>query len=179
MDSGASHHVTGYKSSLNSVEHVSGHETTIRTADGGNHSLRGKGAIKLATDEGTIKLTNVLYVPSLQRNLVSVGALTDIGNALLFYDTTVWILNNLQDRKIIAIGHRDKTNGLYRMEKGNLDANAVTSLSTEELWHKRYSHLYFRGLHHLHKQKRVTGLPLIAKIQRTCQGCLARRQSRE
>jgi hypothetical protein len=103
-----------------------------------------------------------------KKNLISVGALTNTGNALVFSDTTVWVLNNLQDRKIIAVGCRDKTNGLYRMEKGSLDVNAVTSLSTEELWHQRFGHLYFRGLSHLHKQKRVTGLPSIADVHHRC-----------
>jgi hypothetical protein len=179
MDSGASRHVTGYKSSLDFVDHGTKHETNIRTANGGNHSIKGKGAIKLTTSEGTIKLTDALYVPSLQRNLVSVGALTDTGNALLFCKSTVWVLNNLRDRKVIAIGHRDKSNGLYRMENRTLDANSITSIPSTELWHRRYGHLHYRGLSHLYKQNQVIGLPPITDIQHNCEDCLAGRQSRE
>jgi hypothetical protein len=152
MDSGASRHVTGHRGSLDFVDHSSQHETNIQTADGGNHSIKGKGSIKLTTNEGAIKLTDVLYVPSLQRNLISVGALTDTGNALLFNKTIVWVLNNLQERRIVAIGRRDKSNGLYRMEKKDLDVNSVTSASNTELWHRRYGHIHFRGLSHLYKQ---------------------------
>jgi hypothetical protein len=151
MDLGASRHVTSCKSSLDSIDHVTRHETKIQIVDGENHSIKGKDSIKLTTNEGTINLTDILYVLSLQQNLTSVGALIDIRNILLFYNTTIWILNNLRDRKVIAIGHRNKSNGLYKMGKGVLNANTVTSLFIIELWHKKYGHLHFRALS-LYKQ---------------------------
>jgi hypothetical protein len=100
----------------------------------------------------------VLYIPSLQRNLISIEALADTRNVLLFSDIFVWVFNNIRDQKVIVIGHRDKSNGLYRMDMEGLDANSVTTSSVVELWHRRYSHLHFRGLSHLSKQKRVIGL---------------------
>jgi hypothetical protein len=51
MDSSASHHTTSYKRSLDSVNHVTRYESKIRAADGENHSIKGKGDVKLATDK--------------------------------------------------------------------------------------------------------------------------------
>nr|PNR54317.1 hypothetical protein PHYPA_007994 [Physcomitrium patens] len=58
-----------------------------------------------------IKLDNVIYIPSLKRNLMSVDTLIDRGNMVVFMKNKCFVLNNSSNRLIIRSGSRG--NGFY------------------------------------------------------------------
>ena len=58
-------------------------------------------------------------------------------------------------------------------------AAIVEQSDSISLWHRRFGHLSFSGLHHLSAHKRVTGLPTIQEVKRICHCCLAGQQSRK
>lgn len=68
IDSGASHHVTGNYSCLHNVVHIS--EWTVGLPDGRRVSATLSGSVTLSSH---ITLSNVLYVPGLNCNLLSVS----------------------------------------------------------------------------------------------------------
>ena len=124
-------------------------------------------------------MTNVLYVPSLKRNLVSVGSLADQGHVVMFTNKSCIILDNLKNRKVIGKGIRNKTNGLYQLGVNPvIEANHVASENEIKLWHRRYGHLHYKGLNHLSRKRRVKGLPDIGVLSEVCAECLAGRQHR-
>ena len=130
------------------------------------------------TGTGAIKLHNVLYVPALQRNLMSVGSLIDDGRVIIFTKQQCLVFNNEKSNKVLAIGNHDITIGLYKFNDKAIEAK-INTVTPEELWHRRFGHLHYAGLQHLSRAERVRGLPLFHVGKETCENCLARRQHRE
>lgn len=192
MDSGTSRHVTGEKNHLVSVTSPVG-KRTVTTADGERHAVGGSGDVNVKSDCGEIKMTNVMYVPSLKRNLISVGSLTDKGHVIVFTNRKCLVLDNDRNKQIVAQGVRHKGNGLYQLGVSSRKPNFIEANSVEiptdeanssahvkeiKLWHKRYGHLHYKGLTHLAKKGRVKGLPNLESIKEVCPECLAGRQHR-
>lgn len=137
LDSGASRHVTGHKNLLKDLK--VGNQSQIRTAGGESLRVEAKGKTIVSTKSGGIKFDNILYVPGITKNLLSVGAITD-GKArmkVLFDSDRFWILQNFPDPEpnhVVATGSRDRKNGLYRFESSHDTVNSIikTTTSTQE-----------------------------------------------
>ena len=56
----------------------------VRVSDSKNIVVKGKGTIDIPTCHGTKLITNVLYVPDIDQNLLSVGQLVEKGYKVLF-----------------------------------------------------------------------------------------------
>jgi hypothetical protein len=151
MDSGASRHVTGERNHLDSVTSPVGRKT-VTTADGECHAVGGTGDVNVKSDCGEIKMTNVMYVPSLKRNLVSMGSLADKGHVIMFTNSKCLVLDNVRNKHVVAQGVRHKGNGLYQLgissrkpspleansiETPTDEANSVVTAEEIKLWHKR------------------------------------------
>eukprot|EP00253_Pinus_taeda_P029206 PITA_29206 len=93
IDSGASRHFTGYKEApLNLVEK----ETNLEIVLGNNskYPVKGVGNVTLQLDQGnTTHLQDLLYVPDLKKNLVSISTMEDKGHKVAFSDgkSKTWI----------------------------------------------------------------------------------------
>ena len=84
----------------------------IRTGGGESHPIVSTGTSSVRTDSWEIKLSNVKYVPSMKKNLISVGSIADGGNLVIFDASQCWIIDKNDRQKILAIGHRDPINRL-------------------------------------------------------------------
>ena len=71
----------------------------------------GIGSATVNMEDGSIKLKSVKYVPSMRKNLVSVGAIADSGHKVSFSKSHCWITNT--QGHVITSGRRDPSNGLY------------------------------------------------------------------
>jgi hypothetical protein len=117
MDSGASSHVTGDYHHFDNLQPSSSFQE-VRTAGGESHEVRGSRPSTIKTQTGEIKLANVKYVPSLKKNLISVGTINDSGNHLVFTNSHCHVLDEpfiASDHRIVASGHRSPINGMYSM----------------------------------------------------------------
>eukprot|EP00253_Pinus_taeda_P026491 PITA_26491 len=98
IDSGASRHFTGYKEVLHNLIEK---ETNLEIVLGDNmkYPVKGVGNVSLKLNQGnTIHLPDVLYVPDLKNNLVSISAMEDKGYKVTFSDGKVRIWkNNVKD----------------------------------------------------------------------------------
>eukprot|EP00253_Pinus_taeda_P029696 PITA_29696 len=98
IDSGASRHFTGYKEVLhNLIEKETNLEIVLR--DNMKYPVKGVGNVSLKLNQGNmIHLQDVLYVPDLKKNLVSISAMEDKGYKVTFNDGKVRIWkNNVKD----------------------------------------------------------------------------------
>jgi 23S rRNA-/tRNA-specific pseudouridylate synthase len=87
-----------------------------------NHSftkIRRTGNVKIKVSNEnnlrSVNLNNVMYVPDLRSNLLSVGKITDKGSTVIFENNKVYILD--KDGKEIMIGQ--KRNHLYLLRSRN------------------------------------------------------------
>lgn len=117
IDSGASKHVTGQKSLLSDLD--SNCRSKISTAGGHTLNVAGKESVEVSTPSGGIQIDNVLYVPGIRKNLLSVGSIADGEDRpkILFDSTHCWILRDFPlpaAHQVITKGKRDQKNGLYK-----------------------------------------------------------------
>jgi len=89
IDSGASRHFTEYKEALsNLIENDT--DLKIILGDDATYSVKGVGNVTLQLNQGnTLHLQEVLYVPDLKKNLVSISAMEDKGFKVAFIDGKV------------------------------------------------------------------------------------------
>jgi hypothetical protein len=115
MDSGATTHVIGSKDNLNQIEE-SINERNIKIVGSENHTIQGVSIDIVKIDSNEINMSNVLYVPTLEKSLISIGDVADISNIVILFSTHYWILDNLDSRNVVAIRCRDPVNVFYRFE---------------------------------------------------------------
>ena len=103
-----------------------------------------------------MKMKDVLFVPGLKNNLLSISALDEKGMRVSFIDGQVLMwpkVNTIDDA--ILIGEQE--GGLYKL-KGQLEQDLVhNSLEPNEFWHRRLAHVHYRALPLASKV--VEGLP--------------------
>jgi hypothetical protein len=128
LDSGASSHVTGHKPLLTNI-HTSS-IPSIRTAGGQIMPVEGQGTISTTTQSGKIKsVHNILYVPGVKTNLLSVGKLTDLGYKVFFDSKRCYIFENEASGEVFLQGIRDPRNKLYRVENNFNYVGLIHSIS--------------------------------------------------
>ena len=77
IDSGASRHMTSHNDWYTSLR-PTGDELKVSVGNGAKCPVKGVGTISFKMKEGsTRELTNVLWVPDLSRNLLSIATITD------------------------------------------------------------------------------------------------------
>lgn len=119
---------------------------------------------------GNIELKNVLAIPGLKMNLISVSRATIVGNFVLFANKWAivfspsgqviayarerdgqFILDNSADGNSRLIPNKTVDIGRRVLEKGKLLCLATVASDKTELWHRRLGHLNYRTLYHIQK----------------------------
>jgi hypothetical protein len=119
-----------------------------------------------------ISFTDILYVPGMKKNLISVSTLQDRGLEVTFRGTEVLIHpqgSSLASGQVIGV--RDgKLFRLFFQPLHPLAASSDSSRQLCELWHRRMAHLHHGALGELREV--VTGVPQISiEHQDVCRGC--------
>ena len=154
IDSGASRHITGFKEALSDmVERDTNLEIIL--GDNATYPVKGTGTVTLHLSQGQVlRLQDVLYVPKLKKNLVSVSAMEDKGFNVTFSDGKV-LMWKKSFKEAISIGFRVGT--LYQVGGSPLGAMTCDTIRQTELWHRRFGHLHYKALPEARKV--VTGMP--------------------
>lgn len=146
-------------------------DTTVAGVGNVKTNVKGRGTVELiSTYNGhaySMKLTNVLHIPSNRNNLLSLGRLDAAGGG---YSSTNGLLTlTSADRMTIAEGIKVSGN-LYKMRvtvKKNIPVDtpkngrvfqANDTSQNWETWHKRFGHVSYSGLRRLYQEKMVNGL---------------------
>ncbi|XP_074297465.1 uncharacterized protein LOC141628191 [Silene latifolia] len=167
IDTGASHHVTGDITWLTSTHSIPPCPITLPN-----------GQCVLAKIAGTVYLndklilTNVLFVPSLTCNLLSVSQLVASTNYILSFTHNSCHIQDPSLRMRIGVG--ELRDGLYffRVVGRKAEVHRVSVEASFDLWHKRLGHP---------SNKVVTLIPLVSKnsiIDAPCDICHHAKQVR-
>ncbi|KAI5323652.1 hypothetical protein L3X38_032724 [Prunus dulcis] len=171
VDSGCSNHMTGNKQCFVKLEEKV--NSQVKLGDGKLHNVEGKGIISVQTKGGIPKLVyDVLYVPNLAQNLLSVGQLLQRGFLVKFEDDYCVISDKKNNTLVAKIKMTaNKVFPLLMTSKENLALEAE-KVDGSLLWHLRYGHLNQRSLQLLHQKSMVVGLPSIHSEKEICEGCI-------
>jgi len=171
VDSGASRHMPRDRGNLTSMleRRLS---QRVELGDNHNYVVKWIGKTSIELEIGN----NVLYVPSLKKNLVSISCLEDKGDRVVFVDGKglVWPkASSIDDARVIEI-HEGR---LYRLLGQLAQALAHVEINPWELWHRRYAHLHYRALPAL-SQMVSSVLELQIEHEGVCKGLHLERMSK-
>ncbi|KAJ9561421.1 hypothetical protein OSB04_006581 [Centaurea solstitialis] len=168
LDSGCSKHMTGRKELLSNYREEYGGSVKF-----GNNELSpvvGHGDI-VCKD---ITINNVAHVEGLNHNLFSIGKFCDKDLEVNFNKRRCAV--RTEWGRELLVGTR-KTN-LYTIKLRHMLAKKSQCLITKKsshqslLWHRRLSHLNYRYLDRLVKERLVSGIPMIKfEPDQMCSGC--------
>ena len=113
VDSGASDHMTGESTLFSSYSPCAGNQK-IKIADGSFSTVAGIGSVVLSP---LLTLKNVLHVPNLSCNLMSVSTLIEDKNCQINFFRSHCVFQDLNSGKMI--GSAKKSGGLYYLDSGS------------------------------------------------------------
>ena len=159
VDSGASCHMCHNKGMFTNFTNLK-KEIEVALGDGRLMKATGIGVIllKMRINGNTTeicKLSDVLYVPDLTINLLSVSKVVNAGNVTLFTETGCKIIN--RNQQVIARAY--KVGNLYYINyvEDTYIVSVSGSQDKKNLWHLRYGHLGQQNLKKLAIGKMVLG----------------------
>ena len=130
--------------------------------------IKCRGEIEVNQKDGSIlRLGNVLLVPKLEANILSLGRLDEEGYRMIMGEGKLTIFN--PDGCLFAEVHRS-SGWLYLLKLSIVDQCLITSEATPEdwMWHSRFGHLNFHTLKEMSIKKSVEGLPPISIQNKLC-----------
>jgi hypothetical protein len=155
VDSGATIHVANSLQGFRSTRTMQRKERHIKVANGVQADVEAVGDLPLELANGSILvLRDVLYVPSLQRNLISVSCLDNDGFDCHFGDGKCEIFHNkesvglaFQKEDLYLLSLRENVNSVSDMNENvssSLNENRKQKRTHDEsskLWHCRLGHI--------------------------------------
>jgi len=119
---------------------------SVELGDNNNYHVWGIGSSSIELENGdNIDLNNILFVPGLHKNLLSISSLEDKGDRVAFIDgkVIVWGKNSsIENARVIGI-HEGR---LYKMSSSLVQDLVHIEISPCELWHRRFDHIHFKIL---------------------------------
>ncbi|TYK01594.1 ty1-copia retrotransposon protein [Cucumis melo var. makuwa] len=147
LDTGASRHFCTNRELLHDYKDTTDGECVFMENSATTRVI-GKGKVILNLTSGkTLSLSNVLYVPSLRRNLVSGSMLNQVGLKTVLEDDKVVLTKN-ED----FVGKGYLSNGLFVLNTIFINENASSSayvIESVNLWHGRLGHVNFASIRKL------------------------------
>ena len=159
VDSGASSHLTGSRVWFTELHQCE--PCTVTVADHGTLTCTQRGTVALNTQHGRITARNVLFVPSLAVNLLSVSAIVNAGLHVRFTKSGCSIRTSRNKLVLQATAHND-IYSVHASPQSSESAYSVTTGTSGPLsWttaHARMGHLNPRAMQTMHDKSMAIGL---------------------
>ncbi|UYV76870.1 hypothetical protein LAZ67_14002267 [Cordylochernes scorpioides] len=181
LDSGATAHKCCLRTAFSNLRETE--PIPVKLANDQSIEALGTGTVELEVLEHgepfLLKLENVLFVPGLKGNLISVSTCTEKSFFVKFMRGKAEIVNPLWKICIEAY----KRNGLYILRQTKYAKTQFTRMcidkNSSEIWHNRFGHLNFDDLRKLQRENLVNGLPKGEfKSITSCETCIRGKQTR-
>ena len=183
IDSGASQHISAQRERF--INYLPISTVKIQIGDGSEIEAIGKGDMILTIATTQITLHDVLHIPAIGSNLLSVAKVVDHRHHLLFSPAGCQIRS---DNGMRVHGTREGNTYLLKTDNSALVAlSNKDSAATAEVWHRRIGHRNFSPAARIIIQKAVTGLEVKRSdpmtiggiLDHVCSTCAAGRQHKE
>ncbi|CAL2237102.1 unnamed protein product [Prunus armeniaca] len=178
IDSGCSNHMTGDESLLVNIKRNL--TSKVKMGTGEIVPVVGKRTLVIENKLGRKHIQEVMLVPGLEENLLSVGQMMKHGYYLVFGGKVVniyddWSLDNLIVRVQMT---SNRCFPLTMMPASDLVLKASVTHCLQT-WHKRLGHLNERSIKMLENQEMVHGLLHLEQTSVVCEGCMLGKQHRD
>jgi len=177
IDSGCSNHMTGNRNWLVNFDETK--KSNIRFADDRVIQAEGTGDVFISGRNGKKAiLSDVLYVPTMNSNLISLGQLLEKGFSMNMNQGFLEIFDAANKMVLKAPMAQNRT---FQVNLRTVESQcfSVSMLANDSwLWHMRLGHLNFRDLSLLRSKELVHGLPSIQIPSKVCDSCQVSKQPR-
>jgi hypothetical protein len=176
LDTGCSNHMSGKRTWFNELDESV--NRSIRFADDSVVKAEGIGKIRIQSKDGKgVVISDVLYVPSMKSNLISIGQLLEKGYVVKMEDKVLKFFYSKMKLILKAPMLRQRT---FKIKINVIEGNCLLASPNNDdwIWHQRFGHLNFGDLSKLQKKKMVIGLPRISEPDKVCNKCCISKQAR-
>lgn len=167
FDSGATTHMARSGAEFTSKQEVSYH---IGTANKSNMTANSRGSVNLECVEGPVEVQEVLEVPDLAANLLSVSKICSKGFNMTFTATDCKVLTKTGE--VFASGVAE--GGLYKLNRKQ--EKAFVCNETEK-WHRRFGHISMQSMKKLMQMTNGFQLKKVDEVQ--CVACIQGKHARD
>lgn len=173
VDSGASAHMTPNENLLTDVKEANVKD--ILSASKNQMPVKKYGNARLELEESDININNVLYVPDIAVNLLSVHKIVQHGNSVLFDENGCTIRNK---RKEIIASCAEK-NGVYKLKNKTETCFLSRQKASAITWHRRLGHMCVSTMKKM-RDGAVDGIQFADDDSaiKSCETCARGKQSR-
>ncbi|KAL5758543.1 hypothetical protein ACOSP7_021154 [Xanthoceras sorbifolium] len=173
IDSGCTNHMTYDRTIFKELKPTG--ITKVRIGNGGYISAKGKGTIEITTSSSTKTISDVLYVPDINQNLLSVGQLIEKGFKISFENSYCHIYD-AAGQEILQVKMRGKSFSFDPTEEEHIAYS--TDVGITEIWHKRLEHCHLQRMLKMKKNDMIRGLPTLVDYIPNCHACQFGKQNR-
>lgn len=176
LDTGCSNHMSGRRDWFFDLNETI--KSTVQFADNSVISAKGVGKVMIKRKDGEEAfISDVLFVPSMKHNLLSVGQLVEKGYTMTLGQNQMKVYDDHSRLILEAPLSKNRTFkiGIQVLEKHCFSANTADA---DWLWHYRFGHLNFRSLKFLQTGGLVHGLPQLYCQTQLCADCCISKQPR-
>ncbi|WVY91413.1 hypothetical protein V8G54_036927 [Vigna mungo] len=178
VDSGCSNHMTYNRSWLSNLDETK--KSKVRVADNNTLKVEGIGSVKIKCRNGLhATLENVLLVPEMKCNLLSVGQLNENGYTVIMGSNAQMEIYDQGKNLILTCIRAGNRTFQVRLEVIE-SLRCLTSVKEDKSlkWHLRFGHLNYKDLQLLNNKEMVLGLPKITRPRKNCESCIVGKQTR-
>ncbi|KAL6347263.1 hypothetical protein AAG906_013699 [Vitis piasezkii] len=145
LDNGCTNHMIGNKNIFLDMDTTI--NSQVKMGNGDLVNVKGKDTVGIQTKVGTKYIRDVLLVPALEQNLLSVGQLVEHGYKLHFEDNECTIYDKEHRRNLVKKIKMEKNRSFPIVFK-YAENVALRMEDVEEawLWHRRFGYLNFNSL---------------------------------
>ncbi|EOY19734.1 Copia-like retrotransposable element, putative [Theobroma cacao] len=174
LNSACSRHMTCDKSLFVMLDNK--HKSNVEIGNGEYLKVDGIGTVEVETASGMKQIKDVLFVSTINQNLLSVGQLVACGYALLFKDLACKVFEPSGEELLTV---KMKSN-CFPVNWKEFKHHAYTCSSSDTTsWHKRLGHLNFHSLKLMHDEHLVENIPAIGSFNYICDTCQYGKQSKK
>jgi len=170
VDSGATSHMTNNRNLFTTFQSCDGENVCV--GDGHTLTVEGKGKVNISfklknNNVQKLQLNDVLYIPEISYNLLSISKSTEKGIKTNFAENECCFMNF--ENKVIAIAKKE--NNLYKL------CNIVdekTYVTSNETWHRRLGHINSERMKDMSIKEKVIDFDYDHKIKDfdKCEPCI-------
>ncbi|MCO5610675.1 hypothetical protein L7F22_064916 [Adiantum nelumboides] len=171
-------HITSRKDLFCSLDAAPAAGKKVTCANNASYPIKGVGKILITISDGSdLCLPDVLYVPGIKKNLLSVSSLAKNGLRIIFEDDRCIVRDRENGYSLITTGSLE--NGLFMLDRYEKQIQAciaetkTQAMQDAELWHARFGHVGYGSLMTLQRHNMMHDLSLLEMPPRhVCEGCV-------